>query len=64
MTSKNGKKVKVIEDDKEPSKITFDKRTGKRIPRKKKIMNSDGEVEDVEEIIESEEQPSEIDERT
>ena len=51
--TKDGKQVQIIDDEDQPSEELFDKKTGKRIPRKKKIINSDGEVEDVEEIIES-----------
>ena len=45
MTTKDGKKVKIIEDDKEPSKVEYDKKTGKPKPRKKKIINENGEIE-------------------
>ena len=58
MVTKDGKKVKVIEGD-EPTEI--DEKTGKPKPKKKKIVNEDGEIEDVEEI---EVEPSEIDEET
>ena len=51
MITKDGKKVKVIDNEEEPSSEYIDKRTGKRIPRKKKIINENGEIEDVEEII-------------
>ena len=61
MTTKDGKKVKIVEEEKGP--ITYDKR-GNRKPRKKKIVNENGEVEEVKEIIEDEESPSEIDEET
>ena len=62
MTTKDGKKVKVIE---EPSEDEIDKRTGKVVhkPKKQKIVNEEGEIEDVEEL-EGEEEPSEYDERT
>ena len=63
MRTKDGRKVKVIDDKNQPKQIKIDKKTGKRIPRKKKIINSDGEVEDVEEIVESDVQ-TEYDEET
>ena len=63
MKTADGRKVKVIDDKNQPKQIKIDKRTGKRIPRKKKIINSDGEVEDVEEIVESDVQ-TEYDEET
>ena len=62
MISENGKKVKVIDDEDQPSEELFDKKTGKRKARKKKIINEDGEVEEVKEIIEDIQ--SEYDEET
>ena len=51
MITDEGKKVQIIEDEDQPSEELIDKRTGKRKPRKKKIVNSDGEVEELKEII-------------
>jgi CRISPR/Cas system-associated endonuclease Cas3-HD len=62
MKTKDGKHVQIIEDDNEPSEEILDK-NGKRKPKKKKIMNENGEIEEVKEIIDDEE-PSEIDEKT
>ena len=62
MKTKDGKTVEIIDDENEPSEIITDRKTGKKI-RKRKIKNEDGEIEDVKEIIEDEE-PSEIDEVT
>ena len=55
--------MKVIEEI--PSEDEVDKRTGKVVhkPKKQKIVNEDGEIEDVEEL-EGEEDSSEYDERT
>ena len=62
MITESGEKVQVIDDEDQPSEELIDKKTGKRIPRKKKIINEDGEIEDVEEIIED--IPTEYDEET
>ena len=62
MITKDGKEVKVIDDENEPSEDIIDEVTGKRKPKKKKIINEDGEVEDVEEIVED--IPTEYDEET
>ena len=56
---KEGKKVKVIED--EPVKIIKDKKTGKKI-KKRKIINEDGDIEEVKEVIDDEESETEYDE--
>jgi hypothetical protein len=53
----------IIDDENEPTGKKIDRRTGKRIQKKKKIINKDGEIEDVEEIIESD-APTEYDEKT
>ena len=37
MTTEDGKKVKVVVDDEEPVKIVTDKRTGKKIKKRKNI---------------------------
>ena len=56
------REVKANIDDEEPSEEIIDEKTGKPIPRpkKKKIINEKGEIEDVEEI--EDEEPSEYDE--
>ena len=36
MKTADGRKVKVIDDKNQPKQIKIDKKTGKRIPRKKK----------------------------
>ena len=53
MITKEGDEVEVIDDENEPSGEIIDEKTGKRKPKKKKIINKDGEIEDVQEIIES-----------
>ena len=60
MITEDGKKVEIIEDE-EPSEIITDKKTGKKI-KKKKIRNEDGEIEELKEIIED--IPTEYDEET
>ena len=62
MITKDGKEVEVIDDEDQPSEDIIDKKTGKRKPRKKKIINEDGEIEDVEEL--EDEEPTEYDEKT
>ena len=57
MITEDGKKIEIIEDD-EPSEIITDKKTGKKV-KKKKIRNEDGEIEEVKEIVED--IPSEYD---
>ena len=59
MYTEDGKEVEVVE---EPSEDIIDKRTGKKkhIPKKRKIINEDGETEDVEELEDQE--PTEYDE--
>ena len=52
MKTKDGKEVKIIEDEEEPSEEVIDETTGKRKPKTKKIMNKDGEIEEVKEIVE------------
>ena len=47
MLTKDGEEVQVIDDENEPSEEVIDKRTGKRKPKKKKIINKDGEIEDI-----------------
>ena len=44
MKAKDGKEVKIIEDENEPSEEIFDKKTGERKPKKKKIMNENGVI--------------------
>ena len=69
MSTKDGKKVQIVDVEEEPSsEEEIDKRTGKPIhkkkkPRKKQIINEDGDIEEVEEIIESSVE-SEYDEET
>ena len=58
MTTENGQKVEIIEDENEPAKVTIDKKTGKKVI-KRKIKNENGDIEDIKEIID-EEEPSEI----
>ena len=53
MITKEGDEVEVIDDENEPSGEIIDEKTGKRKPKKKKIINKEGEIEDVEEIVES-----------
>ena len=64
MVNEEGKVVRIIDNEEEPSEEIIDKKTGKKIhkPKKKKIINEDGEVEDVEEIVEDIQ--SEYDEET
>ena len=62
MKNKSGKEVKIIEDENEPSEEIIDEKTGKRKPRKKKIVNENGDIEELQEI--EEDIPSEIDEET
>ena len=42
MKTKDGKEVKIIEDEEEPSEELIDKRTGKRKPKTKKKENNVG----------------------
>ena len=60
----DGDEVQVFDDEEEPSEEIIDKRTGKPIqrPKKKKIVNKDGEIENGEEI--EDEEPTEIDDKT
>ena len=53
MKTKDGKHVEIIEDEEEPLEELIDKK-GNRIPRKKKIKNEDGKIEEVEEVIDEE----------
>ena len=55
MKTSDGKQYQIIEDENEPSEIITDKKTGKKV-KKKKIMNENGDIEEVKEIIESDEQ--------
>ena len=48
MLTEDGTEVQVLEDE-EPSEVIIDKKTGKRKPKKKKIVNEDGEIEEVKE---------------
>ena len=50
MITKDGKEVKVIDDENEPSEEEIDEKTGKRKPKKKKIINDKGDIEEVENI--------------
>ena len=59
-TTKDGKQIEIIEDD-EPSEIIIDKKTGKKV-KKKKIRNEDGDIEELKEIVED--IPTEYDEET
>jgi hypothetical protein len=52
MKTSDGKQIQLIEDDDEPSEIITDKKTGKKV-KKRKIINENGDIEDVDEIIES-----------
>ena len=45
MKTADGRKVKVIDDKNQPKQIKIDKKTGKRIPRKKKIIKESMEKE-------------------
>ena len=56
MKTSDGKQIQLIEDDDEPSEIITDKKTGKKV-KKRKIMNENGDIEEVKEIIESDEEP-------
>ena len=62
MLTNDGEEVQVIDDENEPSEDVIDKKTGKRKPKKKKIINKDGDIEEVEEIVED--IPTEYDEET
>ena len=59
MVTKTGKEVEIIDVD-EPSE--YDDLTGKRKPKKKKIINDEGEEEIVEEIEDNE--PTKYDKKT
>ena len=56
MRTKDGKRVQILDNEDEPSEEIIDKETGKRRPRKKKLVNENGEIEDVDEIVEPDEQ--------
>jgi hypothetical protein len=64
MITEDGKKVQVLDDENEPSEIRIDESTGKPIPKKKKIKNENGEIEEVKEIIKDKDELSEYDEET
>ena len=52
MKTSDGKQIQLIEDENEPSEIITDKKTGKKF-KKRKIKNENGDIEDVDEMIES-----------
>ena len=51
MVNENGDKVEII-DDGQPLEIVYNKNIGKKVI-KRKIKNENGDIEDVDEIIES-----------
>ena len=53
MITEEGDEVQILDDENEPSGDIIDEKTGKRKPKKKKLINKEGEIEDVQEIIES-----------
>ena len=63
MKTKDGKQVRIIDDENEPSEDIIDEITGKRKPKKKKVVNEKGEIEELKEVIESD-ITSEYDEET
>ena len=64
MITEDGQKVQVLDDENEPSEIRIDESTGKPIPKKKKIKNENGEIEEIKEIIKDKDELSEYDEET